>query len=88
MMKNIRKIENALEITEGIIDDITKVTCLSNGKVYVENYLGIVEYEDYMVRINTSDGEIIIYGVDLNIGELTKDEMVITGEINNIQFER
>ncbi|MBE5822177.1 MAG: hypothetical protein E7311_06315 [Clostridiales bacterium] len=88
MFKNIRKIENALEISEGIIDDITKLTCYSNEKIYVENYLGIIEYEDYMIRLNTSDGEVYIYGIDLNIGELTKDEMVITGKINNIQFER
>lgn len=88
MFNNIRKIENALEITEGIIDNITKVTCYSNEKVYIENYLGIMEYEDYMIRINSFEGDIYIYGIDLQIGEITKDEMVITGEINNIQFER
>lgn len=88
MFKNIRKIENALEISEGIIDDITKVTCYGNEKIYIENYVGIIEYEDYLIRLNTGDGEIYIYGIDLNIGELTKDEMVITGQINNIQFER
>ena len=43
---------------------------------------------DYMIRLNTSDGDVYIYGLELNIGELTKDEMVITGQINNIQFER
>lgn len=88
MFKNIRKIENALEISEGIIDDVTKVTCYSNEKIYIENYLGIIEYEDYMIRINTSEGEIYIYGIDLNIVELSKDEMVVKGKINNVQFER
>ena len=88
MFKNIKKIENALEISEGIIDDITKVTCYGSEKIYIENYVGIIEYEDYLIRLNAGDGEIYIYGIDLNIGELTKDEMVITGQINNIQFER
>ena len=88
MFKNIRKIEKALEISEGIIDNITKITCYSNERIYIENYLGIIEYEDYMIRINTSDGDVFIYGIDLSIDELTKEEMVVTGKINNIQFER
>ena len=66
MLKKIRKVENALEITEGIIDDVTKITCYSNEKIYIENYLGIIEYEDYMIRINTSDGEVYIYGIFYN----------------------
>ncbi len=87
MFKKIKKIEQALEISEGIIDDITKVSCLGNEKVIIENYLGILEYEDYMIRINTGSGDIFIYGTNLVINELSKDDILINGKIHNIEFE-
>lgn len=88
MFRGIRKIEKALEITEGVIDDIPQVTCYGKNKVVVSNYTGILEYEDYVVRLNSGDGTIYIYGSNLQINELTVDDIMVCGRIHSVEFER
>ena len=88
MFRNIKKIERALEIPESIVDDISKVTCIGKDKVLIENYIGILEYDDNTIRLNTSDGDILVFGDNLVITQLTKDDILILGKIHMVEFER
>lgn len=88
MFRGIRKVEKALQITEGIIDDVPKVTCYGNNKVVVSNYTGILEYEEYLVKLNSAQGTIFVYGDNLQIGELTVDDIMVYGRIHSVEFER
>ncbi len=88
MFRGIRKIEKALEITEGVIDDIPQVTCYGRTKVVVSNYTGILEYEEYVVRLNSGEGTIYVYGDNLQITELTVDDIMVCGKIHSVEFER
>ena len=88
MFRGIRKIEKVLDISEGIIDDIPQVTCYGREKVVVSNYTGILEYEDFFVRLNSAHGTIYIYGEELKINELTVDDIMVCGKIYSVEFER
>ena len=54
----------------------------------IENYKGILEYEDYYVRINTNIGIININGFNLNLENMTNDDIRVKGKIENIDIER
>ena len=56
--------------------------------MYIENYLGILEYEDFFVRINTKIGNININGFNLKLEEMTEDNLKITGRIESFDFEK
>lgn len=88
MFRNIKKVERVLEIPESIVDDISKVTCIGKDKVLIENYIGILEYDDNTIRLNTSDGDILVFGDNLVITQLTKDDILILGKIHIVEFER
>lgn len=88
MFRGIRKIEKALDITEGIIDDVPQVICYGKSKAVVSNYTGVLEYEDYLVRLNSQQGTIYIYGDELQIDELTVDDIMVCGKIHSVEFER
>ena len=54
----------------------------------IENYKGILEYEDFYVRVNTFIGIINIHGINLKLDKMTEDNLKITGKIEKIDIER
>lgn len=88
MKKNrIAKINKLLEMPEEIFSKIPKLTNLGFKKVLIENYKNILEYQDIFIRINTSIGIINVSGVNLNMEEMTTDDIIIEGKIDCIEFE-
>lgn len=62
------------------------VTVLGNFEVCVENYRGITEYTDTLVRVQTKSGQIRLTGERLQVEYYTNDEMKITGKFRKIEF--
>ena len=81
------KFENLFEIPQELVSDISKITILGFNKMLVENYKCILEYQDIYIRIKMKQGLINITGFDLEINEMTKDDLIITGNIENIELE-
>ena len=53
----------------------------------IENYKGILEYQDFYIRISTHIGILNINGYDLYLEEMTTDDLLVTGKIESIDFE-
>lgn len=54
----------------------------------IENFKGILEYEDYYIRINTSLGIINVNGYELRLENMTNDDIKVTGKIEKFDIER
>jgi len=80
------KLVEALELPKEILLDMTKLTMLGNNNLVIENYKGIVEYENDRIRINTAKGLIRIQGEDLKIKEITSEDIMISGRIGSLEF--
>lgn len=90
-MKKTRKVKNKidriLEIPDEIALSAPKVTIIKFEKMIIENYKGILEYQDFYVRLKTSIGIININGFDLTLEEMTSDDILVCGKIESIDFE-
>lgn len=87
MRKKARKIEEILEIPAELSTNNPKITITGFERVLIENYRGILEYQDYFVRINTYIGILNINGFNLKLEEMTTDDLLVTGKIDSIDFE-
>ena len=87
MKKKVKKLEEILEIPVELSTDTTKVTVVGFERLLIENYRGILEYQDYFVRVNTHKGIININGFNLNLEEMTTDDLLVTGKRESIDFE-
>lgn len=66
----------------------TPVLCVTgNTEINVENYGGIIEYTDHLIRIRTKKGQITIKGNGLHIEYYANDEMKISGRVFSIEFK-
>lgn len=78
-----------MNIINGIRSYVTenelKITILNN-KINIVNYKDIGHFDSNKIVVKVENGEIIIKGNDLVVSKLMNDEILITGEFNNIEF--
>lgn len=66
----------------------TLVELLGTGRVIVENHKGICQYSDSNIIIKVHYGHISVCGKMLHIIKMSKEQLVICGEIIAIKPER
>lgn len=81
------KFERLLEIPTELSSTEPKITIVSFNEMLIENYKGILEYQEFFIRISTYSGIININGFNLKLDEMTSDDLMITGKIETIDFE-
>ena len=85
--KKYTKLEKMLEIPREVVSSDVKITILGFDEIYIENYKNILEYGEFFVKINIFNGTININGFDLNLEQMTEDDIKVTGKIDSIDFE-
>lgn len=85
--KLIRKIDNILEIPKEVTSQTPKITVIGFEKILIENYKGILEYEEFFIKISTFIGAVNINGFNLSLNQMTEDDIMINGKIDSIDFE-
>ena len=88
MAKKFNKFTQMLDMPRELDKRQTKVTIISFDEVLIENYKGIMEYEEFFVKINTEIGIININGFNLNLEQMTNEDILVKGVINSIDLER
>ncbi len=83
----INRLDKVLEMPKEIISSEPKITILGFNQMLIENYKGILEYQEFFIRLNTYIGIININGFNLNLSEMTTDDILITGKIESVDFE-
>lgn len=86
--KNLRKIDKMLEMPMEVCSNIPKFTITGFDEMTIENYKGILEYEEFFVRVSTHIGIININGYNLELENMTNDDIKVKGKIENIDIER
>jgi len=85
-MKIKEKIASAMNAPKDLFLGETKTTIFSNNELLIENYKGILEYSDDIIKIKLKEKEVILTGDSLEINEMTDDMITITGTIKNLEY--
>ena len=86
--KRQNRFEELLEIPKEISSNEPKITLVGFNELLIENYKSILEYQDFYLRINTHVGIININGYNLDLNEMTTDDILIKGKIESVDFEK
>ncbi len=86
--KKQNRFEELLEIPKEISSEEPKLTIMGFEELLIENYKSILEYQDFYVRLSTHIGIVNINGFELKLNEMTNDDILITGKIDSIDFEK
>lgn len=88
---------NPLKIREQVIEQLelprdfmlgdALVTITGRRELLIENYKGILIYEDSFIKIQAKNCRIVIMGKHLSIDYYTNEEMKISGFFEQILYE-
>ena len=84
----LNKIDKILDLPKEIYSNTPKISILGFDEMVIENYKGILEYEEFFVRISTYIGIVNINGYNLKLENMTDDDIKVTGKIESFELER
>ena len=87
-MKLRRKVGELLEMPVEVTSNLPKITISGFDEIIIENFEGILEYEEFFVRVKTHIGNVIINGFNMKITQLNSEDIMVKGIISNINFEK
>ena len=82
------KINNILEVPRELTDNNPKITIIGFDEMLIENYRGILEYEEFYIKINTIIGNVNINGFNLDLEQVTEDDILVKGKIESFDIDR
>ncbi len=86
-MRKLNRINEILELPREVVSKVPKITVTGFEEILIENFKGILEYEDFFVRISTHVGNININGFNLKLSQMTEDDIAVSGKIESLDFE-
>lgn len=86
-MKIKRKLAEVSGIPSEVVLGVPIVTITGCHELLIMNYRGILEYTDFLVRVQSKTGQIKIVGKKLSIDYYSADEMKISGKITFIEYD-
>lgn len=87
-VKKYSKLYNLLEMPREVVSTDIKITITGFDEILIENYKNILEYQDVLIKINTFEGTITIYGFNLKLEQMTDEDIKVKGKIDAMEFER
>lgn len=83
----LEELSNKLHLPADLISGAPIITATGRNDICIENYKGIIEYNESMIKIQAKVCKICIEGNRLNILYFTEDEMRVTGFIKTISYQ-
>lgn len=68
-----------------VLDNEPRITILNN-KINIVNYKDIGHFDSNKIVVKVENGEVVVKGQNLVVSKLMNDEILITGDYNNIEF--
>ncbi len=87
-MNGMKKINKMLEMPKEIYTNEPRIIIVGFNELYIENYKGILEYEEYYIKLSTYIGIININGFNLKLEKMTDENLKIKGKIESLDVER
>ena len=87
-MKRKNKFNQILDMPRELDNTEPKITMISFDEMFIENYKGILEYEEFFIKVATEIGTININGCKLTLEQITEDDIGIKGIIKSIELEK
>ena len=85
--KKYSKLDKLLELPREVASSDPKITLNGFREILIENYKNIMEYQDVLIKVNTFEGTITIYGFELKLEQMTEEAIRISGKMDTIELE-
>lgn len=79
-------LSGSFHLPPDLLEGSVLISVMGNRSVRVENYMGIMEYTQECIKLQTKNGKLVLEGRQLNMDYCTDVELHVTGKIQQIHF--
>ncbi|NLT16982.1 MAG: sporulation protein YqfC [Clostridiales bacterium] len=80
------KLSNIFELPADVVLDLPRFMLVGNSSLLIENHEGILEYSEMLVRVATKEGTVAVTGQELELEEISTDQIMISGRISALKW--
>ncbi|MBO5363920.1 MAG: hypothetical protein J6A56_00445 [Clostridia bacterium] len=82
------RIADAIDISKEVVLDTVLISCIGDRELTLENYKSILTYSDVCIQVKANPYPLTITGSGLEIRNITRELLYITGRIHAVEFNR
>ena len=84
----MQKLADRADLSAEPLPGLPIIEIAGDTRVLIERHDGVVEYGTQRIRIRVRYGVICILGCDLQLKQMTKQQLIVSGQIDSIQIHR
>lgn len=84
----MERVAFAVDLPSEPIPGMPLVELAGERRVLIENHLGVTEYGCREIRVKVKFGQLCVCGVGLELARMTRQQLVITGQIDSVSLLR
>lgn len=84
----LRRVSNKADLLSEPLPGVPVVELAGDRRVLIENHQGVKEYGTQRIRIQLRYGQLCVCGDHMELSQMTKEQLVITGRIDSITVLR
>ncbi|MDR0838124.1 MAG: YabP/YqfC family sporulation protein [Oscillospiraceae bacterium] len=74
------------DIPDDAFSGVSRLTLTGERRLHIERHRGILEYGRELISVNCGKKILSVYGAKLDLVSMSAEELLITGEIQRIEF--
>lgn len=79
---------DAIDLSKEVLLDAVILSAIGDRELMLENYKSILAYSETCIRIKAKPYPLVITGTGLEIRNISRDLLYLTGRIHSIAFDR
>lgn len=83
----LERLADVIDISKNVMLGMPLVTLLGDRELTIENYVGIIEYGDEVIRIKCKAVNVSITGKNMELKTMTEEFLYITGRFKCFSYE-
>ena len=86
--KALQRLAATVYESNEMLPGVPIVELAGDRRVLIENHHGVIEYADQRICVKVKYGILCVCGCDMELAKMTKDQLVITGQIGSVTIQR
>lgn len=84
----MQRLSSAADLPEEPIPGLPVVEIAGDRRVLIEHHKGVTEYGHQQISVNVKFGQICITGCNLELTQMTKAQLIVSGRIDSVCLKR
>ncbi len=77
---------NYSELPADVVMDLPRITLIGQLHIYIENHKGVLAFTKQELRLQLSQGQLLITGQNFVLKTILPEEILLEGTIDKVQF--